>query len=182
MEFHEEEKRRLRNENELLRFISGLLGVIGLRFPSGLLCDPVETTRRAQTNSRRPPPEDTEKLVEIARLHNQSDIDRSVAALEQAGIRFFAAEDDSPGAQWFGAPPIPIVRFHVVEADADRAIEILQTQGAEPPTGTLSRRHDPRTVVEFRCDSCSEVVSFPGTKRGSVQSCPHCGEYVDVPD
>jgi hypothetical protein len=38
----------------------------------------------------------------------------------------------------------------------------------------------PIDKVEFVCNRCGESISFPGSVVGTVQECPHCGEFVDV--
>lgn len=36
--------------------------------------------------------------------------------------------------------------------------------------------------LTFRCDGCDAIVSFPSTEAGTVQDCPECGGWVDVPE
>lgn len=36
--------------------------------------------------------------------------------------------------------------------------------------------------VSTRCDLCGYASTFEGDQRGTVQNCPHCGNYLDVPD
>lgn len=36
--------------------------------------------------------------------------------------------------------------------------------------------------IEVRCEECGKTTEFPAEKRGTVQDCPHCGEYLDVGD
>src|SRR5829696_8525608 len=36
--------------------------------------------------------------------------------------------------------------------------------------------------ISFRCPGCDEVIGFPGTEAGTVQECPECGGWVDVPE
>lgn len=36
--------------------------------------------------------------------------------------------------------------------------------------------------IEVRCEDCGRTTEFPAQQRGSVQECPHCGEYLDVGD
>jgi len=62
---------------------------------------------------------------------------------------------------------------------AERAAALLREQfaeasaqrGPEPPGGT----------IEATCEECGQSARFPASQRGTVQSCPHCGRYVDVP-
>jgi membrane protease YdiL (CAAX protease family) len=35
--------------------------------------------------------------------------------------------------------------------------------------------------IMFACQECGEVITFSGERRGHVETCPHCEEYVDVP-
>jgi membrane protease YdiL (CAAX protease family) len=39
------------------------------------------------------------------------------------------------------------------------------------------------TVAEiaFACEECGRSVTFPGQRGGHVETCPHCGSYLDVP-
>ncbi len=37
-------------------------------------------------------------------------------------------------------------------------------------------------TVKAECDECGKTSEFPASEAGSVQDCPHCGEYMDVPD
>jgi membrane protease YdiL (CAAX protease family) len=37
------------------------------------------------------------------------------------------------------------------------------------------------TEVAFACQTCGRRIAFAGERRGHVETCPHCGEYVDVP-
>jgi response regulator RpfG family c-di-GMP phosphodiesterase len=36
--------------------------------------------------------------------------------------------------------------------------------------------------ISLRCPGCEELVSFLGTDAGTVQDCPECGGWVDVPE
>ena len=36
--------------------------------------------------------------------------------------------------------------------------------------------------IEFACEECGKEMSHPVSDIGTVQQCPHCGEYVDVPE
>ena len=34
--------------------------------------------------------------------------------------------------------------------------------------------------LEVVCEECGRTSVFPAAQRGTVQDCPHCGEYLDV--
>jgi hypothetical protein len=36
--------------------------------------------------------------------------------------------------------------------------------------------------ISLRCPGCDEVIAFPGSEAGTVQDCPECGGWVDVPE
>lgn len=36
-------------------------------------------------------------------------------------------------------------------------------------------------TIEATCEECGESAEFPFAERGTVQTCPHCREYIDVP-
>jgi len=37
-------------------------------------------------------------------------------------------------------------------------------------------------LIQLPCEGCGNTVSFPASVVGSVQECPECGGYVDVPE
>ncbi|MCK4660334.1 MAG: hypothetical protein KAV82_12495 [Phycisphaerae bacterium] len=65
-------------------------------------------------------------------------------------------------------------------ADAKRAIELLRDH--YKPKDQAEEPEDDSRTIEAICEECGKTVSFPYAQRGTVQDCPHCGEYVDVPD
>jgi hypothetical protein len=36
--------------------------------------------------------------------------------------------------------------------------------------------------VDATCEECGHTSSFPGKQRGTIQECPKCREYIDVPN
>jgi hypothetical protein len=39
----------------------------------------------------------------------------------------------------------------------------------------------PREDITFACQECGKVITFPIDRRGAVETCPYCFNYVDVP-
>ncbi len=62
-------------------------------------------------------------------------------------------------------------------ADADRARLLL-----EEHQQTLRERAAGGGPVRVVCEECGKAAEFPAGQRGSVQNCPHCEAYLDVPD
>ncbi len=40
---------------------------------------------------------------------------------------------------------------------------------------------EPVADITFACQECGRSITFPGERRGRVEECPECGNYVDVP-
>jgi hypothetical protein len=45
-----------------------------------------------------------------------------------------------------------------------------------------ARKAKQKELIPVKCDECEKVSGFPATQTGTVQECPHCGEYMDVPE
>src|SRR5262249_47266212 len=52
-------------------------------------------------------------------------------------------------------------------------------QTSSPDDAEMKR---PDARVQLICDGCRRPVTFPSVEMGTVQECPQCGEYLDVPD
>ena len=63
-------------------------------------------------------------------------------------------------------------------ADADRARQLLAEHAAELQAARAGRTGE----VEAVCEECGDATTFPAEEQGTVQECPHCGAYLDVPD
>jgi hypothetical protein len=66
-------------------------------------------------------------------------------------------------------------------AQVQKAIQLLAEQEMLKITRKAAKEAsgEPIDVV---CEDCGETTTFPPAERGTVQSCPHCGEYIDVGD
>src|SRR5437762_4778460 len=63
-------------------------------------------------------------------------------------------------------------------ADADRARQLIADHAAELQATRASRTGE----VEAVCEECGQTTTFTAAEQGTVQQCPHCGAYLDVPD
>src|SRR5262245_48446029 len=70
----------------------------------------------------------------------------------------------------------------VIDPDnADRARQIVREKvAAFAEARTLRLRQ--RDPVSATCEECGQSAEFPAAEIGTVQDCPHCGAYLDVPD
>jgi len=64
-------------------------------------------------------------------------------------------------------------------AQADRAKELLRVHADESAVKKLHDTAGPD--IEAVCEECGKASRFPFAQRGSVQTCPHCRQYIDVP-
>jgi ribosomal protein S27E len=62
-------------------------------------------------------------------------------------------------------------------AAVPRARELLEAQAE-----SLAQREARTGFVETECEECGARVKFPASEAGTVQDCPNCGAYLDVPD
>ena len=65
------------------------------------------------------------------------------------------------------------------EKDAVAARNVLAKYEAE--ADLKKQRKNASEPVDAQCEDCGNTTTFEGKLRGTVQDCPHCGEYMDVP-
>jgi uncharacterized paraquat-inducible protein A len=82
----------------------------------------------------------------------------------------FATPDAPAGgdeSEAFAVQPTPLSRFGASAADAV-SVEPVEEY--------------PDVRIELRCEGCGHRVGFPTSDIGTVQECPECGGYIDVPE
>jgi hypothetical protein len=103
-------------------------------------------------------------------------------ALLASGIEAHSVDDATPVGAWmFGLlPEIHKPQVWVDRRDAERARQIVddfETTAAQQRAKVAES--PPISVV---CEECGRTTDFPASQLGSVESCAHCGAYVDVGD
>jgi len=66
-------------------------------------------------------------------------------------------------------------------AQATRAREVV-AQRAEEVKAKRAARAARTGSVDVQCPACRKISPFPASEQGTVQECPQCGEYLDVPE
>jgi uncharacterized paraquat-inducible protein A len=61
--------------------------------------------------------------------------------------------------------------------DAQRAVALLNDQFE----AVQSAKDGLSIPVQATCEECGRVATFPPQQAGSVQACPHCKAYLDLP-
>lgn len=103
-----------------------------------------------------------------------------VTMLEVKGVPAYAVEDQSGASLWmFGT----ISQFHkpkiyVDQNDLDKATGLIRR--FEEKERARRNAHASDTMIDVLCEECGKNSQFPESQRGTVQDCPHCGEYMDV--
>ena len=87
-----------------------------------------------------------------------------------------------PGLSIFshsGVSPRGIEVWVKEEQDAERAKRLIAEH--EVLRQDQTRAKAALGPVEATCEDCRQTSTFPGVDRGTVQQCPRCGAYLDVP-
>lgn len=124
-------------------------------------------------------------LVTIATFNHRAIADVCRVAIAQAGIPVFVADDNVIGGYnflWSNA--LGGIKVQVARRDVEKALQIVEDARAH---GSLAAPVDehldaPSGPISFACEECGKPISFPAERRGRVEVCPRCGEYVDVPE
>ncbi|QDV24012.1 putative signal transducing protein [Aureliella helgolandensis] len=92
------------------------------------------------------------------------------------GIQAVLADEHIIAMDWLLSNAIGGVKIQVQESEVPAARTIITEwrqrrveKGEGPP-------------IEFDCENCGKPLSFASNRRGGVETCKHCGKYVDVPE
>lgn len=78
-----------------------------------------------------------------------------------------------------GVPAAGIEVWVLDEKQVPRALEVI-----EEFSNRRSERKSANEAlgdIDAKCEECGESSTFPGKLRGTVQDCPRCGAYMDIP-
>lgn len=98
--------------------------------------------------------------------------------LHAAGIEAYANVDFSTAGVWMGGtlPGVFDAGVYVSRADAERATTVIR----EHERLKAERSSAQGAEVEATCEECGKTAWFPAAQRGTVQTCPGCGAFMDV--
>jgi hypothetical protein len=120
-----------------------------------------------------------ETLITIATFDFPSEADVMKMLLEEQGFKVILADDNLVRTNWFLANAVGGAKLQVLESDAEAAARFVE----ENRTHARRDADTPQKPdVTFDCEECERSISFPGNRRGYTETCPHCHEYVDVPE
>jgi len=118
-----------------------------------------------------------EEMKVVAEFNTQAEADLLRVRLENEGIEGVSA-DNKTLAAWGFTWATGSIKVLVKAADVDRAMAVIGERDAD----RAKRKEAAEGTQRFTCDKCGETISFPRSKAGTVQSCPECFAYVDVPE
>ena len=122
---------------------------------------------------------DQSKLVTISTCWRAADAELMKSLLEEEGFQVYIADDTFVGMDWLLSNAIGGVKIQVLDSDAERAAQFIEQHG--PDTLETSNTSD-KSDVEVACVECGQISRFSAESRGTVEVCPHCDEYLDVPE
>ncbi|MBI4717407.1 MAG: DUF2007 domain-containing protein [Planctomycetes bacterium] len=116
----------------------------------------------------------------VYRAGSLGEADIVAAWLEEKSIPAFVK--DAAAAQGLATPFIAApkgIEVCVAPDRADEARSLLSRHRAELRQGKSASNADaPITAV---CEDCSKASTFPASQARTVQTCPWCKAYIDVP-
>lgn len=119
------------------------------------------------------------RFVTIATFECTADAEAMKLLLEDEGFEVLLADENLVRMNWFLSAAVGGVKLQVPEAKAELAAQFVEKNRRR------ARRDEEKANlpdVVFECEECGKTVSFPGHRRGGVETCPHCYNYVDVPE
>jgi hypothetical protein len=120
---------------------------------------------------------------------NDALADAVVKLLASAGI---ASEAVAPPPQTESQPITGVtdmvtpdeIEIRVMEASqVDAAKELLTSAANAAAIRSVRDKRANRTgTVTATCEECGKSSEWPASAMGTTEVCPHCGEYMDIPD
>jgi hypothetical protein len=126
----------------------------------------------------------SDRIVEVYSAANGLEAHSLRAALTDKGIRAQVVGETlgtAAGDLPLGDATAP--KIWVREGDAGRAREIIAECTSQPRQERSEHVDDDEQAedITFLCEECGSSIKFPVGRCGHVETCPNCGNYVDVP-
>ncbi len=172
VQFEQEEQDRHRNEAALFSMI--------LRLPAMPWIDPYkffdsDSPAEHEEQNDLPPMRDP---VTVGTFGNLDEANTCCSLLEHLDIQPRLVQ--VAGTNPFLPNASDGMVLQVRSDHAERAKEILDTYQSVKDKNRAARDQD--GPIEFACEECESEITFPAERRGLVEVCPRCGQYIDVPE
>ena len=117
------------------------------------------------------------------RIHRTDTLEEAaiiVNWLAEQGIEATVYDPANPGVMAFGVTDAEGIEIYAADAEtAQRAKTLLAEHEKERAKASAGRPKGAR--IEIKCENCGQTSSFEPELAGTIQECPDCGTYVDVP-
>ena len=120
-----------------------------------------------------------EELVTVATFEFPAEAESVRLLLERNGIDVFLQNDHISGTLMINAAGG--VKLQVPDSQAKAARVMVDEYRQNVRLRRTPRANEGEEVV-FPCDECGMTISLPLRRAGGVETCPHCGKFVDVPE
>lgn len=120
--------------------------------------------------------------VRVFHAGSMGEADVVVAWLNEQGIPAYVQDRLSAGTLEVSqiVAPVGIEVCVFDSALADTARKLLSEHLAQRQTYQAEAAG--RGSIDATCEECGAKSAFPVSQAGTVQTCPHCREYLDVPN
>ncbi len=115
-------------------------------------------------------------LVQITSFPNISEALLCQSVFRSHGIESYLDNEGGAGAGLHWVNSVRGIKVLVASPDAEAAAGMLADVNEK------LQQADNSAPITFSCEECNAEITFPGNRRGHVETCPKCQEYVDVPD
>ena len=172
VEFEKEEQERHQKERTLFSLFGLFTGLFSIQGDDG-----ADSAKRngEEENDELPSIGDPVTVYSFAKL---GEANTCRALLEQLGIEAQLVQVEGASALVTGAADGVVLQ--VRSCDVERARRIIEEY--ESFKENRSKVHKIDGHITFECEECGAEVTFSARRQGGVEVCPHCGEYVDVPE
>ena len=89
---------------------------------------------------------------------------------------------DSLGISEAAAPVLEVRVLKPEHVEPARAAIEEQKEALQAIRARQQKRAERTGTVTAVCEECGKSSEWPASEMGTTQDCPHCGEYMDVPD
>lgn len=118
---------------------------------------------------------DSPRLADaVIRVLAANDIPAELAPIAPVETSALTGESSAP-------QEYPILVADPAKIDDARSLLARAEQYPEV-RAVLERRAGRSGTVEATCEDCGKSSTWPATAMGTTEVCPHCGNYMDVPD
>ena len=118
-------------------------------------------------------------LVTIATYHSLPKAEAARLLLAHNGIEAVLSNESIVAMDWLLMNAIGGIKLQTSSQDAERATKIIDEYEFDQRERLKSQATE---FIRFKCSECEAPQQFTGDRRGGVETCKDCGQFIDVPD